>query len=58
MIIKTLIIIFLDKYNFKMLSNTNIDKYNNLQFYYSSHEGELYITNDKSIIIKVYYFEK
>ena len=38
-----------------MLSNSNIDKYDNLQLYYSSHEGELYVTNDKSIIIKVYY---
>lgn len=40
-----------------MLSGTNINKYNDLQLYYSSHEGELYITDDKSIIIKVYYFD-
>lgn len=40
-----------------MLSNTNIDKYDNLQFYYSSHEGELYTTDDKLIIIKVYYLD-
>lgn len=40
-----------------MLANTNIDKYNNLQLYCSSHEGELYITEDKSVIIKVYYFD-
>lgn len=40
-----------------MLSNTNLDKYTNLQLYYSSHEGELYITDDTSVIIKVYYFD-
>ena len=40
-----------------MLSNTNIDKYNNLQLFHSSHEGELYTIDDKSIIIKVYYFD-
>lgn len=40
-----------------MLSNTNLDKYTNLQLYYSSHEGELYTTDDTSVIIKVYYFD-
>lgn len=34
-----------------------IDKYNNLKLYHSSHEGELYICDDESIIIKVYYLD-
>lgn len=40
-----------------MLSNTSIDKYSNLKLYHSSHEGELYICDDESIIIKVYYLD-
>jgi len=35
---------------------SKIDKYDNLRLYHTSHESELYITNDESIIIKVYYF--
>jgi serine/threonine protein kinase len=36
---------------------SKIDKYDNLKLYHSSHEGELYTTDDKSIIIKVYYLD-
>lgn len=39
-----------------MLQNTSILSYHNLKLYYSSHEGELYVTSDPFIIIKVYYF--
>lgn len=39
-----------------MLSGTNIENYRNLQLLFSSHEGELYLTDDPKIIIKVYYF--
>lgn len=38
-----------------MLSGTTLSKYVNLQLIHSSHEGELYETDDKTIIIKVYY---